>query len=482
MHKVIARVVRSIGVAAVFKQYFLNLSWTCSDCLTSNLWAANGFHMASALVFDGFFLSMLATSVIVVSVNWQRYNKCTYPLHIWIVVDYATVFLFRVFMFIDNGLAAGMGPDASREERDSRFKGRVAVISFLTFILYPFLWAWTVIGSLWFTDAKTCLPEEGQKWGFLIWLVFSYCGLICVACISAGKWLLRRQAHLQLVSHGSAPVSEFQVLFELIRVPDWAFLSVASGQENNIGQGGQDTVSYHPGLYLSPLQEVEKLIQELPKFRLKGVPSECTACPICLDEFEVGTEVRGLPCAHNFHVACIDEWLRLNVKCPHCRCPVFPELDFSAGTPSPSQPHPATERGSGSGGMDSIQGGSASTNNRSRLIRAHPGLGQSNLLRLQDLLRTMHNREPHFEETISNVPPQETNYSETSQGLDQSSLSLTLKVDDGNSGDAEAPPDTALRDISSFQPLGGSGGAEGSRHHMEPPVVVVVDRSPLDRM
>ena len=31
------------------------------------------------------------------------------------------------------------------------------------------------------------LPEEGQKWGFLIWLVFSYCGLVCIACISAGK-------------------------------------------------------------------------------------------------------------------------------------------------------------------------------------------------------------------------------------------------------------------------------------------------------
>ncbi|KAG6547607.1 hypothetical protein Mapa_011056 [Marchantia paleacea] len=93
-------------------------------------------------------------------------------------------------MFLDNGLATGMGPDASREERDSRFKGQVAVISFLTFILYPFLWAWTVIGSLSFTDAKTCLPEEGQKWEFLIWLVFTYCGLICVACISDSKWII----------------------------------------------------------------------------------------------------------------------------------------------------------------------------------------------------------------------------------------------------------------------------------------------------
>lgn len=31
------------------------------------------------------------------------------------------------------------------------------------------------------------LPEEGQKWGFLIWLLFSYCGLVCIACLSTGK-------------------------------------------------------------------------------------------------------------------------------------------------------------------------------------------------------------------------------------------------------------------------------------------------------
>lgn len=31
------------------------------------------------------------------------------------------------------------------------------------------------------------LPEQGQKWGFLIWLLFSYCALVCIACMSLGK-------------------------------------------------------------------------------------------------------------------------------------------------------------------------------------------------------------------------------------------------------------------------------------------------------
>lgn len=310
---------------------------------------------------------MLATSVVIVAINWKRYHSCTYPLHIWIVVDYTAVFVFRLLMFVDNGFAAGMGLDFGWQQRYARFCGRVVVLSILGLLLYPFLWAWTIIGTMWFSSAKSCLPEEGQKWGFLIWLLFSYCGLLCIACMSVGKWLTRRQAHLVRAQQG-IPLSEYGILVDMIRVPDWAF--EAAGQETR-GMG-QDTASYHPGLYLTPAQReaVEALIQELPKFRLKAVPTDCSECPICLEEFRVGNEVRGLPCAHNFHVECIDEWLRLNVKCPRCRCSVFPNLDLSAL----SNLRPDSERSS-----DSVV-------TTTRYVRGQPS-SQSYLLRLQGLLR-----------------------------------------------------------------------------------------------
>uniref|UniRef100_A0A1J3IDJ6 E3 ubiquitin-protein ligase SIS3 n=1 Tax=Noccaea caerulescens TaxID=107243 RepID=A0A1J3IDJ6_NOCCA len=278
--------------------------------------------------YDGFFLSMLATSVVIVAINWNKYNRCHNPLHIWILVDYTSVFIFRLFMFVDNWLAAGLALDFGRQQRDSRFCGRAVVLSILAVLLYPFLWVWTIIGSIWFTKAKDCLPEDGQKWGFLIWLLFSYCGLFFIACSCIGKWLMRRQAQLLRAQQG-LPISEFGILVDMVRVPDWAF--EAAGQEmTSMGQDAATT--YHPGLYLTPPQReaVEALIQELPKFMLKSVPTDCTECPICLEEFKVGNEVRGLPCAHNFHVECIDQWLRLNVKCPRCRCSVFPDLDLSA--------------------------------------------------------------------------------------------------------------------------------------------------------
>ncbi|PWA67561.1 zinc finger, RING/FYVE/PHD-type [Artemisia annua] len=274
-----------------------------------------------------------------VLLSWKHYDLCKLPLHLWIVVDYASVFIFRLLMFVDNGIAARMGLDFGRQQRDAYFRGRIVVLFILYVVIYPFLWAWTIMGSIWFTNGYTCLPEKNQKWGFVVWLLFSYAGLSCLALYSVHKWLRRRKAHIERAQHGipMSGISEYGVLVDMIRLPDWVFESAA--QEMRIME--HDATPHHQGLYLSENQRqaLELMIQELPLFSLKAVPTDCSDCPICLEEFRVGDQVRGLPCAHNFHVACIDKWLRLNIRCPRCRCSVFPNLQLNNLPSIPPDPN-----------------------------------------------------------------------------------------------------------------------------------------------
>eukprot|EP00611_Tribonema_gayanum_P011131 TRINITY_DN2128_c1_g1_i1.p2 TRINITY_DN2128_c1_g1~~TRINITY_DN2128_c1_g1_i1.p2 ORF type:complete len:363 (+),score=125.60 TRINITY_DN2128_c1_g1_i1:1726-2814(+) len=47
-----------------------------------------------------------------------------------------------------------------------------------------------------------------------------------------------------------------------------------------------------------------------------------TACPICLNDYAVGDELRQLPCAHALHRACLDSWLAISATCPNCRASI----------------------------------------------------------------------------------------------------------------------------------------------------------------
>ncbi|CEG36856.1 hypothetical protein L915_18630 [Plasmopara halstedii] len=48
--------------------------------------------------------------------------------------------------------------------------------------------------------------------------------------------------------------------------------------------------------------------------------SDTETCPICLDDFEDGTDVKVLPCQHFFHINCINPWLEgRSGRCPLCK-------------------------------------------------------------------------------------------------------------------------------------------------------------------
>ena len=42
-------------------------------------------------------------------------------------------------------------------------------------------------------------------------------------------------------------------------------------------------------------------------------------CAICLGEAPPGDKLRVLPCTHDFHLVCLDQWLRVSTLCPLCK-------------------------------------------------------------------------------------------------------------------------------------------------------------------
>ncbi|XP_051148306.1 uncharacterized protein LOC127263365 [Andrographis paniculata] len=51
-----------------------------------------------------------------------------------------------------------------------------------------------------------------------------------------------------------------------------------------------------------------------------ATPEDFSQCYICLSEYEEGDKVRVLPCRHEFHMPCVDKWLKeIHGVCPLCR-------------------------------------------------------------------------------------------------------------------------------------------------------------------
>ena len=41
-------------------------------------------------------------------------------------------------------------------------------------------------------------------------------------------------------------------------------------------------------------------------------------CPICLENFTQGVEIRVMPCQHKYCRCCLDKWLKIKAVCPIC--------------------------------------------------------------------------------------------------------------------------------------------------------------------
>ncbi|KAL9234837.1 hypothetical protein vseg_009660 [Gypsophila vaccaria] len=110
----------------------------------------------------------------------------------------------------------------------------------------------------------------------------------------------------------------------------------------------------HPGIrgnngdvFVGPgLQEfIEQLMVErqgpppAPRSAIDGMPTvkitrarlqTDSHCPVCKDQFELGSEARQMPCNHIYHSDCIIPWLVQHNSCPVCRQEMGPSTSTSS--------------------------------------------------------------------------------------------------------------------------------------------------------
>ncbi|KAI4343340.1 hypothetical protein L6164_010701 [Bauhinia variegata] len=69
-----------------------------------------------------------------------------------------------------------------------------------------------------------------------------------------------------------------------------------------------------PNRYGTPPAQKEA-VEALPTV----IINENLQCSVCLDDFQLGSEAKEMPCKHRFHSGCILPWLELHSSCPVCR-------------------------------------------------------------------------------------------------------------------------------------------------------------------
>ena len=145
---------------------------------------------------------------------------------------------------------------------------------------------WFLVGNVWvFSDEVDCShPEKSPVYNLCLWMLIINYIQICLPCIIA-----------------------------LCMIPFFCFCMpclirvLARLQNQNSPKGATDSL-----INTLPVETILERLEDGER-----------TCPVCLNDMDVGDEVRNLPCKHIFHKDCVDEWLRVNASCPTCRSSII---------------------------------------------------------------------------------------------------------------------------------------------------------------
>ena len=152
-------------------------------------------------------------------------------------------------------------------------------------------------------------------------------------------------------------------------------------------------------------------------------------CAICLVEYEVGDDIRCLPCNHEFHKSCVDAWLGNNASCPACRHSLSDLVPLTTSSTLAAQIRATIST--------RMRPGAAAESTQQNPVQRHPSSPPSTpdeaiapgIRRFQNLRRLFHARH-RIERTRSRGDSEDDN---EEIGDLELSYSSSLELSDGNS-------------------------------------------------
>ena len=82
-------------------------------------------------------------------------------------------------------------------------------------------------------------------------------------------------------------------------------------------------LAHTPGLTTEELDEIAPIVPHTKSPKSGTGEEQDSVCPICLEEMEIDSKTRRLPCSHVFDARCIEEWAAKANRCPVCNVEIW---------------------------------------------------------------------------------------------------------------------------------------------------------------